>query len=799
MPRAAVIQTNFTAGEFSPRLLGRVDITKYDNAVETMLNAYPIPQGGAYRRPGTRFVREVKNSADSGRLVPFEFSTLQAYVLEFGDAYFRVYKDRGAVFAPDITASITNGTFDTDLSGWTASSVTQSGGQASFAGSGTLDQSISITETTTDHVLRFQIDGNVRKDKLKLRIGTSSGGEQIASDREFSVGWHTFSFDPGGNSTVYIRFSQSEGTPALDNVELLDDERIELTTPWADEDLAELNWTQSADILYVTHPDYPTYQISRLDDASWGIEKYEFLDGPYLDVNTTDVTMTPAATTGNGITVTASSATFESTDVGRLIRIRHSSTWGWAEIVTYTSSTSVDVDIKSDFGGTGAVTEWRLGAWSDTTGWPATLTFFQQRLTFGRTAQQPQTVWASVTSDFVNHQPSATDGSVADDDGLNVTISDDRVNAILWFSSGQRLAIGTTTAEFTLGASTAGGTVTPTDVVVQRQTTHGSANVRPQRIGPVVLFAQRQAKKIREFSFSFQLDQFNAPDLSILADHITGTGITELDYQQEPYSIIWMVRSDGTLIGMTYERDQQVVGFHRHVLGGTSDDSGTQAKVESLCVIPGNGQDELWLLVQRYVDGATKRYVEYLEYDWDPARNTTDDKASAFFVDSGLSYSGTSTTTITGLDHLEGEEVAVLGDGAVLPNVTVSSGGVTLSRAVTEAQIGLPFTTTIQTLRPEAGSADGTAQSKLKRVHEVTIRFYKSLGLKYGPADDDLDVLTFRSGSDAMGASPDLFTGDKTITFHGAWERDGRIVIQQDQPLPMGVIAIVQRLLTSDG
>jgi hypothetical protein len=799
MPRSAHIQTNFTAGELSPRLVGRTDISRYSNGAAEVLNYIVTPYGGVARRPGTRYVAEVKNSADIARLVPFEFSTEQAYALEFGDAYFRIYRNQGRVFAPDITAAITNGDFPSDLSGWTASSVSHSSAAALFASGGTLDQAITITETTTNHVLKFQITGDERSDRVNVRLGTSSGGEQISSDIEFEVGWHTFAFAPAGNSTVHLRFTQSAGTPSLDNVSLIDDGRIEVATPWADEDLAELNWTQSADVLYVTHPSYAPRKITRRDDSSWSVTYYNFLDGPYEDVNTGATTMTPAATSGDGVTLTASTATFLSTDVGRLIRIEHSSTWGWAVIVAYSSTTQVDVDIKSNFGGTSGVTDWRIGAWSDSSGWPAVVTFHEERLTFGRVTDQPQTVWMSVTADFENHAPTETDGTLLTDSAVTFTISDDRVNAILWFSSGQRLAIGTTSAEFTLSASSSGGVVTPSDKLVQRQTTHGSANIRPQRIGAVVIFAQRQAKKLREFSFSFQLDQFSAPDLTILADHVTGTGIVEMDFQQEPFGVLWCVREDGTLIGMTYERDQEVVGWHRHVIGGVSDDSGTQAKVESICVIPGDGQDELWLIVKRYVDGATVRYVEFMEYDWDPERSTTDTKASAFFVDSGLSYNGSATTTLTDLDHLEGESVSILGDGAVFPNDTVDTGAVATSVSVTEAQIGLGYASRVKTLRPDSGSADGTAQGKLKRIHEIVVRLYNTLGLKYGPSTSKLDSFSFRTGSTVMDTSPDVFTGDKVIPFHGNWDRDAQVVLQQDQPLPSTILAVIKRMNTSDG
>ena len=268
--------------------------------------------------------------------------------------------------------------------------------------------------------------------------------------------------------------------------------------------------------------------------------------------------------------------------------------------------------------------------------------------------------------------------------------------------------------------------------------------------------------------------------MTILAEHITEGGIKEFAYQQEPDSVAWTVRNDGVLACMTYRREEQVVAWHRHIIGGTS------AVVENVATIPGDlDEDQVWLVVRRTINGATKRYVEVMT-GFDFGSDVTD----AFFVDSGLTYSGSAATTISGLDHLEGQTVSILADGAAHPDKVVSSGAVTLDRSATKAHIGLAFTSKVETLRVDQGSATGSAQGKTKRISEVTVRLFRSVGMKVGTSTSELDIVPFRSSANAMGSAVSLFTGDKTVEFRGGFDEDATIVIQQDQPLPMTILAI---------
>jgi hypothetical protein len=308
------------------------------------------------------------------------------------------------------------------------------------------------------------------------------------------------------------------------------------------------------------------------------------------------------------------------------------------------------------------------------------------------------------------------------------------------------------------------------------------------------MFVQRAKRKVRELVYNYDTDGFVAPDLTILAEHISDSGIVEMSYQQEPQSILWCVRTDGVLSGLTYARNEQVVGWHRHILGGVF---GTgNAVVESVATIPGDlNEDVTYLIVKRTINSVTRRYVEYLQ----PV-DYGSDLTAAFFVDSGLSYSGSATTTITGLQHLIGQSVTILANGASHPNKTVSATGtITLDRSSTTVQVGLGYNSTLQTMRLEAGSQDGTAQGKSKRIHSLTVRLFETVGLLVGNSTDNLDRVPFRSSAAAMDTAVPLFTGDKEIEFDGDYDTDGFIVIQQNQPLPMNVISLYPQFSTYDG
>ncbi|MEQ8195158.1 MAG: hypothetical protein RIB59_11795, partial [Rhodospirillales bacterium] len=686
MPRANPLQPALNAGEFSPRMEARVDFGKYANAAATVKNMIPLAQGGLSRRPGTRFVAKTKDPDAKPRLLRFEFSTEQAYVIEAGNAYFRFYRNLGQIAVAATDGSIGNGAFTSDISGWDNRSAgsgsiahDSTNGRLNLVPGGTsgsdvgwAEQDVTVTagNETKEHVLAFRVLG-APGDTVELRIGTTSTGSEAVEDKTFEVGTHTMGFTPGA-TTFYIQFrnrgSLHNKTIQIDDVSLLNDEALEIATPYGESDLFSLKTAQSADILYVSHSNYPIHRLQRTGHTSWSLVEVPYQDGPYLDENTTGTTLTAAATGGLNITLTASSTDgindnrgFLSTDIGRLVRVQHGSNEpGWGVVVGVTSTTAVKIDIKRAFNAISATSKWRLGAWSRATGFPATVGFFEQRFGAARTTNQPQKFWLSQSADIENMRPDSFVGSevaVEDDDALDFQIAADQANAIQWLASTKQLALGTSGGLW-IGESD-GAVLTPNDIQVRRQTTNGAADVQPVLVDDAVLVLQRGRRKILEFTFNFDTNGFRAPDMTVLADHITESGIVELAYQEEPDSTVWCVRGDGVLAGMTFRREQDVVGWGRHIFGGSY--LGGRAVCESVTTIPGNGdagtqeRNEVWICIKRTIDGSTVRTVEFLEDEFTgPLRNDyasveaweaalLNAQQNAFYVDCGLSLNDPKT------------------------------------------------------------------------------------------------------------------------------------------------------------
>jgi hypothetical protein len=675
MARVAVQLTNFTGGELSPRLDGRNDLTKYASGCKTLENMIVYPHGSAARRPGTQFVAEVKDSTKKTRLIPFEFSTTQTYMLEFGNQYIRFYKDNGVI-----------------LSG---------------------------------------------------------------------------------------------GSP------------YEIVSPYLEAELFEIKYAQSADVMYICHPNHAVRKLSRTGHTAWTLTEVDFTNGPYLDSNITTTTFTISAhTVGAGRTLTASAITginsntgFQTTDVGRLVQFRD----GHGKITARTSTTVVTIEILTDMGSSSSSTDWSLGAFSNTTGHATCVTFFEQRLVFAGTKSQPQTLFFSKSGDYENMDENRG-GTVADDDAIIYTIASNQVNAIRFMTATRTLIVGTAGGEFAVSGGGTDIAITPTNILIKKQSNHGAANLDAIAVGNVTLFLQRAKRKIRELAYNFDVDGYLAPDMTILAEHISESGITQMAYQQEPNQIIWCVRTDGQLIALTYQREQQVVAWHRHIFGGSF--STGDAVCESVAALPTDDNEyQIWVIIKRTIDGATKRYVEYLHtFDFDETDNTDFN-----FLDSQLSYSGSPVTSISGLSHLEGQTVAILADGATHPRKTVASGSISLDRSASKVKVGLPYTSLLQTMRLDAGSQDGTSQGKTKRIFDITLRIYESIGIEVGPDLNNMERIPFRSSATLMDQAIPVFTGDKEIEFRGNYETDGYVYVRQDQPLPLTILSLYPRLVTNDG
>lgn len=750
MAKVSPIQQSFNSGEFSPILQGRTDIENYKYAVETCLNFLPLVQGPVTRRSGSVFAAEARFSDKSTRVVRFEFSTTQAYILEFGHLYMRVYKDNA---------------------------------QVTLAG-----QSITAISQANPAVVTYAgADTYANGDRVAV---TSVSGMTQVNNREFTVanvnaGANTFELS-GVNSTGYDAYT-SGGTVS---------EIYEIATPYVEADLFALDIrTQSADTLYVFHNGYAPRKITRTAHTSWSIGVIDFRDGPYLPVNITATTITPSATTGAGITLTASTAIFAPTDVDRLVRIKHTGTWGYAKIVGFTSSTVVTADVKSNFAAITASVDWRFGVWSTTTGFPAAGTFYEDRLCLGGPTLYPNRADLSKSSDYENFAPTATDGTVADDNAITVTLSARDVQTIRWMVDDEKaLLIGATGGVWSVKSASTAAALSPTSRSVKKATRVGSALALPTQAGKATLFVQRAGRKVLSLAYAANTDGFEAVETTRLSTHATTSGVKEMFYQEEPYNINWVVRNDGVLAALTFNEADNVQAWHSHAIGGAFG-SGAPV-VESVAGIPNvaGDQDEVWFVVKRTINGTTKRYIEYFKRHF----QAEDAQEDGYFVDGGLTYDGAPTTTLTGLNHLEGQVVTILADGATHPNKTVTAGKISLDRSSSVVHVGLGYNSDLQLLRIDAGAEDGTAQGKEQRIHSVVIRLYRSLNLSVGPDFQHLDLITFRESSDATGTAVPLYTGDKRVEFGGDYTIDARICIRQSYPCPCTVIAVMPQLVTQD-
>lgn len=430
--------------------------------------------------------------------------------------------------------------------------------------------------------------------------------------------------------------------------------------------------------------------------------------------------------------------------------------------------------------------KYRFGAFSSARGYPACVALHEQRLCFANTTAQPTGVWASRSGDYENFYPGTND-----DDSISYNIASGQVDPIRWLASMQDLAIGTMGQEMSAFGGGLGDPITPTNTRIVPQSSEGSASVQAAKVSNSLVFTNRAARKLFSLKYQTDVNSYVSSDLLELAEHLSlGLTITQIAWAKNPASILWVLRSDGSLIACTYRPEQEVIAWTQHDFGG---------EVESICVIPSDDAttDRLWMSVKRTINGSTRRYIEYLADPFEPTSAT--DKNAMGFVDCALQYSGSSTTSLTGLFHLEGESVKVVGNGALMADATVSNGKITLASAVTVAWVGKAYTSRLRTLRPE-GAAQVTAQGKTKRIPRLTVRVHNSIGGTIGPADEgQMDDLVRRQLDDPMDASPPLFSGDVDCFIASDFDLAGRIAIVQSQPMPLDILSVMPLQSVSEG
>lgn len=816
------IQPSFAGGEIGPSLYGRIDMAKYSVALRVCDNFIVRQYGGVENRPGTKFVAAAKYPDRKCRLIPFQFSTVQTYALEFGHNYMRVIKDGAVVL-------------------------------------------------TTGNVI------------------------------------------------------------------------YEIATPWAESDLFNLKFTQSADVMTICHPSYPPKELRRYAHDNWQIVDVVTNNGPFEDINTVQTSTVYASSETGTITLTSNTAIFGAEQVGKLfyleqpavdsipvwetskttaindvrradsnyyrantagktgtLRPSHDEGMAWdgwggtgdtdtgvqweylhsgfgiARITAVASNAlsataTVISRIPSNVvGSTKASYKWARFAWNSVNGYPSTVTYYQQRLFFAASAAQPQTIWASRTGDYRDFGKNLP---IQDDDRIVYTYAGRQVNQIRHLIDVGSLIVLTSGGEF-VAKGDQNNTLTPSSFSLSSQGSNGSSIVPPIAVANIALFVQEKGSVIRDLAYSFDVDGYQGNDLTILANHLFQKhSIVDWSFAIVPYSSAFCIRDDGKLLVMTYLREQQVFAWAPQSSDGL---------YESTCSISEGSEDAVYFSVQRVINGQTVRYIERLS-----SRLFLDDQ-DAFFVDCGLSYDGrntgnaravtltggsgswpyeqqytltitggtyftsgdvgaqiqlpytgqdpesgadvamelrcdivsvssgtavvvqvnrdvpavlqnTATTnwqmareTFSGLAHLEGQTVNILSDGNVEPQKVVTGGAVTLESPGAVVHIGLPINAQFETLDVNVNNQE-TLLDKKQLINTVTLVVNASRGIfasTPGGKWYEYPQREFEFYDDQVNDA----TGKVEIKLDSQWDKNGRVKIRQTDPLPLSVLAVIPRV-----
>lgn len=752
------LKPSFAGGELTPALYGRTDLQKYDVGAAKIENAIVLRYGGVSRRPGFRYVAKTLNN-NIGKLVPFRYNTEQNYVLEFTAGRIRFFANGGIIV--------------------------------------------------------------------------------------------------------------SGGVP------------VEVITPYTDEELKTLKYTQSADVLFLVQPDHPPAMLTRTGATSWNYQPMDISLGPFDDANSdTDVKLTPSAATGS-ITISANADVFESGMVGRSVKIGHMvpsqyvqgnpnssleiscpggatvyvetfgfwsgtiyiqkwdkatggwvtiqgqsnkhnsnynfkftndadeivayrvtstdfdpSTWasenpnqtgyvviqtfaqdyyGVAKITAFTNAQSVTATVKKQLGAVTPTSDFAFQAWDDNKGFPNCAGFFEDRLIFAGSKTKPQTYWCSKSGDYTNFGQSVP---IADDDAIIGTLTSGQMNGIKAMVPFSEMLMFTSGGEYKVGGGS--DPFTPSNQQAKPQEYRGINDLTPVVIGGRVVYVQHQGSIVRDLTYSYDVDKYTGDDVSILAAHLfEGHTITGLTFQQTPNSVVWCVRDDGVLLGMTYIKEQDVYAWHQHTTNGEFID---------VCSISGTDSDELWAVIKR----GDEYFVEQMASQ---VRNTN--VMTQFFVDAGYIYDGTPTNTVTGLTWLmdfPAEDIQIIADGNMITDFTITdsaAGTIELSRAYSKIVVGLRYDMTIKTMPIEINARDGSFASRRERIAKMSVLFRDTRGGKFGIKESALDEIKWRATED-YDEPVQLYEGKKSVVIPQATYSDTiQLIIRQEQALPMTILSIV--------
>jgi hypothetical protein len=821
---------SFAGGEITPELAGRLDLTKYQTGLSLARNFITLPHGPAARRPGLEFINEAKDSTKAVRLIPFAFSADQTAVLEFGHQYVRVHLNGAALLEEAKTiGSISGSTVTLTAHGYTTGDwvfigtrflkvtvtgtdtfTTQDLAGANATASGSTAARVFTLATPYDEADLFDIHYAQSADVITLTHPDYSTRE-LSRQSETTWTLTEASFAPpaarptGVTATATVAQNQNT-TQVRYVVTAVKDDGVTESLP-SDRATATNNLSLAGNFNTITWSGvdgYARYNVYKLRGGVYG----------YIGQVTPSGTSPKTISTAKGydsvsnrtgfqyykrVRITTSTAHGYSTgdrvfitgtskyDGVWQVTVENSTQFTYALQTTYrdtiTTGTAnipslslVDDNVLADT--TQSPPEDIIALNSDPGDYPSAVTYHEQRRWFAGTILKPQVMWATRTGTDSNLTSSLPSREA---DAFEIRVASSQYNQIRHLVALSDLIALTAGGEFRVYADGAPA-ITPTTVSVKPQGYAGASNVQPVVTTSALLYVQAQGSRIRELSYSWEASSYRSVDASIMAPHrFNGFTVTDLAYSRAPDSLLWAVRDDGTLLGLTYVPDQQVYGWHAH---------DTDGAFESVCTVPEADEDVLYAVVRRTVGGRTVRYIERLH-----TRIFTQ-LEQAFYVDSGLTYDGSPTTTVSGLWHLEGKSVDVLADGAVEPRKTVTNGQITVGTAASKIHVGLPITADLRTLPLALEATQAAGQGTVKNVNKVHLRVSQSSVVKAGPTFDRLREYPSRAVTDPYGSPPALRDGELSLSIDPSWNQDGAVCLRQDLPLPLTVLSMTLEVQT---
>lgn len=807
---AKLYTRSFNGGIISPDMFGRIDDLKNNTGLRSIINMICLPQGPIVSRPGTAFVREVKDSTKITRLIPFRYSSTQTQVLEFGEAYIRFH-----TFGATLLST------DDGLSAWDSGTAYEPGDRVTKGGhiwycmaattnddpetpSNQYDPTpvVSAVWELTSAASTSPPSGYTNEgDQLPLTV--TVGAQVYIRVIEYDVygrwiingeGYAEYVEDTY-EVTKYVGYTGTSVSAVsgywLDQGTTSGTDPYEVASPYAENDLSSLTYVQSGDVLTICHPRYKPRELRRYGAQNWILTEITFgstLAAPTISAVTPTTASSPSDTQSYSYVATnitddqldesvassPSSATNQLFDTGALNTITFGSaarrnvyklSGGLYGFIGQTDTTTlVDDNIAPDTSKTPPENQTPFA--SD---YPGAVGYFEQRRVFAGTTLLPQTLWMTKTGAESNLDYSIP---IKDDDAISVKMAAREASIIRHIVPIGELLILTDSGEWVV-SSTDGGPITPYSISLRPQSYIGANLVQPAVVGTSAVYAAARGGHVRAAGYDFDVNSYVSIDMSLRASHLFDyKQIVDLAYAKGPVPVIWAVSSDGTLLGMTYVPEQQVYAWHQH--------STVNGAFESICVVGEGNDDILYAVVKRTIDETEVRYVERM------ASRYFQNLEDYFGVDCGLTYSGAATDTITGLDHLEGETVAILADGAVMAPRAVSGGEITLDADAELVHVGLAVTSQFETL-PLSAELEAYAQATMKNVNNVTLRVSRSGAFKAGVDADHLYEAKIRT-DEAYGSPPDLQTGEFNVAISGSWQDNGSVLVRSTNPTPLTVV-----------